>query len=130
MHPFISETIVRANQRELDRVTRGVHGRPQVPGIRQPVKEPVVLRLATVRDAEAISRLALLDGRPEPDSRCVVAEVEGTIMAALPLGGGKVVADPFRPTAHLIPLLELRAEQLSAPTSKRRRALQRLLRAA
>jgi hypothetical protein len=129
MHPFISETIVRANQRELDRVTRGVHGRPRIPEVRRPVREPVVLRLATVRDAEAIERLALLESRPGPDSRCVVAEVEGKIVAALPLRGGKILADPFRPTAHLIPLLELRAEQLAAPAPGRLGGLRRLVRA-
>ena len=41
------------------------------------------------------------------------AEIDGKVVAALPLRGGKVMADPFRPTAHLIPLLELRAKQLA-----------------
>jgi hypothetical protein len=130
MHPFISETIVRANQRELDRVTRGVYGRPQLPEVRRPSKEPVVLRMTTVGDTEAIQRLAVLEGIPEPDSRCVVAEVDGKIVAALPLRGGKLLADPFRPTAHLIPLLELRAKQLAATGPERRVGLRRLLRAA
>ena len=67
---------------------------------------------------------------PEPDSRCVVAEVDGNVVAALPLRGGKVMADPFRPTAHLIPLLELRAKQLAGSAPQQRRiGLRRLVRA-
>jgi len=34
------------------------------------------------------------------------------VVAALPLGGGEPLSDPFRPTAHLLPLLRLRASQL------------------
>ena len=52
------------------------------------------------------------DGRPVPRGRVVLAEVDGDIVAALPLGGGAALTDPFRPTAHLLPLLRLRAAQL------------------
>jgi hypothetical protein len=56
-----------------------------------------------------------------------VAEVSGSIVAALPLAGGKPLADPFRPTAHLLPLLRLRADQLTR-TPGRSRSLLTMLR--
>jgi hypothetical protein len=34
-------------------------------------------------------------------------------VAALPLAGGPALADPFRSTAQLLPLLELRRRQLA-----------------
>jgi hypothetical protein len=73
----------------------------------------VVLRLCTVQDDAALDRIAELEGVPAPKGRHVVAEVDGRVVAALPLAGGAVIADPFRPTAHLEPLLELRAKQLA-----------------
>ena len=122
MHPFISETIVRGNQRELERMTSDVYRRRRPPAVRQvPAKEPVLLRLTTIGDVEALQRLAALECLPAPDGRCVVAEVDGTLVAALPLCGGKVLADPFRHTAHLVPLLELRATQLQAVAGRPRR---------
>ena len=36
------------------------------------------------------------------------------LRAALPLDGGRALADPFRPSAHIVELLELRARQLRA----------------
>ena len=128
MHPFISETIVRTRERELDRATRDVHRRQAIPKVPRSTKESVLLRMTTIGDAEAIERLAALECTPEPDCRCVVAEVDGTVVAALPLRGGKVMADPFRPTAHLVPLLELRAKQLAAQAKPRRTGLRRLVR--
>jgi hypothetical protein len=87
------------------------------------------LRLTTVGDADAIERLAALEGMRDPDCRCVVAEVGGKIVSALPLRGGKIMADPFRPTAHLVPLLELRAKQLEQrPDTGRTTGLRGLVR--
>jgi hypothetical protein len=130
MHPLFSETIVRTREHELERAVRDIHRRQDVPTIRQPAKESVLLRLTTIGDAEAIERLAALEGMLEPDCRCVVAEVDGTVVAALPLRGGKVMADPFRRTAHLVPLLELRAKQLAASWQEQRPTrLRRLVRA-
>jgi hypothetical protein len=129
MHPFFSETTIRTRERELERAVRDIHRRQDVPAVRHPAKESVLLRMTTVGDAEAIERLAALECMPEPDCRCIVAEVDGTIVAALPLRGGKVMADPFRPTAHLVPLLELRVKQLAASTDRRPTGLRRLVRA-
>ena len=129
MHPFYSETIVRTRERELARAVRDIHRRWETTTVRQPVKESVLLRLTTIGDVDAIERLAALDSAPAPDCRCVVAEIDGTVVAALPLRGGTIMADPFRPTAHLVPLLELRAKQLTAPPHHRRTGLRRLVRA-
>jgi hypothetical protein len=45
--------------------------------------------------------------------------VDGRLVAALPLAGGHMLADPFVRTAHLLPLLELRAAQLREPVGRR-----------
>jgi hypothetical protein len=42
----------------------------------------------------------------------LVAEVEAEILAALPLDGSAPVAHPWRETAGLVDLLELRSRQL------------------
>jgi hypothetical protein len=83
--------------------------------------ESVVLRLCSVCDDEALDRLAGLEGRAVSPGRHLVAEVGGTVVAALPLGRGELLADPFRPTAHLIPLLELRAKQIGTERPPRGR---------
>ena len=46
------------------------------------------------------------------------------ILAAMPLSGGRAIADPFEPTAELLDLLALRREQLMRehPGSGRRLA--------
>jgi hypothetical protein len=36
------------------------------------------------------------------------------MLAALPLGSGRAIADPFEPTAELVALLELRRNQIQA----------------
>jgi hypothetical protein len=85
-----------------------------------PPAESVTLRVARVHDDDALDRLAQLEGRPRPDGSQVVAEVGGTIVAALSLEAGPPLADPFRQTAHLIPLLELRVRQLAHERPSRR----------
>jgi hypothetical protein len=41
-------------------------------------------------------------------------------VAAVPLGAGEAIRDPFVRTDHLLPLLELRAAQLRDPEPRRR----------
>jgi hypothetical protein len=74
--------------------------------------EDVTLRVCTVEDDPALERLARLESRELPGGRFVSAEVDGELVAAVPVGGGAAFADPFRKTAHLIPLLRARARQL------------------
>jgi hypothetical protein len=72
----------------------------------------IALRLCRVGDDSALARLAALEGRPVPEGQFVVAELNGRIVAALPLDGSPPLRDPFVRTAHLQRLLELRAAQL------------------
>lgn len=77
----------------------------------------ITIRMAGSRDRTALRRLASLDSRLPLRGPAVVAEVNGELLAAIPLDGGPGIADPFRRSAHLLRLLELRAGQLSAPAS-------------
>jgi hypothetical protein len=72
----------------------------------------IELRLCRADDDPALERLGVLAERPVPSGRLVVALVNGDLVAALPLVGGAAISDPFVRTAHLKPLLELRASQL------------------
>lgn len=113
MHPAFREEMLRDNERNLERNLRSAYRWRERQPVAAPPAEPVMLRLCSVHDDAALARLAELEGRPAPKGRHVLAEVGGVVVAALPLGSGSVIADPFRPTAHLIPLLELRAKQLT-----------------
>lgn len=82
--------------------------------------EALTIRLAGSGDAAALSRLAQLDSAPPPGPvPMLVAEVAGELCAALPLDGGRVIADPFRPTVELVAILAERARQLAPPQSRR-----------
>jgi hypothetical protein len=120
MHPFFSQSMIRAHERELDRYGRTAH---TLRGARRKAagQEPsVTIRLARPQDGEALVRLAQLEGRSRPEGAYVVAEIDGSVVAALPLAGGAPLGDPFRRTAHLVPLLELRAKQLTSAPRRRK----------
>jgi hypothetical protein len=70
------------------------------------------IRAAGPGDQRAIERLALLDDSRRPRGELLLAEAGDELVAALPVRGGRAVADPFRPTAKAIELLALRARQL------------------
>jgi hypothetical protein len=72
-------------------------------------RTPVTLRFAARADALALKRLAGLDSRPLPPGPHLLAEREGRIDAALSLSTGELIADPFRRTAELRPLLRAHA---------------------
>ncbi|HEU5361833.1 MAG TPA: hypothetical protein VFU56_00770 [Gaiellaceae bacterium] len=101
-----------ANDR-IETLRRAAYHAPAAPARRRR-EEPddVELRLCKPLDDPALERLAALAERPVPEGRLVVALVGGEIVAALPLAGGPALADPFRRSAHVLPLLELRAAQL------------------
>jgi hypothetical protein len=50
------------------------------------------------------------------------------VLAALPLAGGKPIADPFFRTAELVGLLELRAAQLNGVGERPAQRLRSLMR--
>jgi hypothetical protein len=74
--------------------------------------DAVVIREASAEDSGRLHRLAMLDSAPNPHGPMLVAERDGLLVAAVPMGGGPAIADPFEPTAGLIGLLELRRSQL------------------
>ncbi len=74
----------------------------------------VTVRRSTSADHAALGRLAELDSGRPPRGPALVAEVDSRMLAALPLGGGRPIADPFKPTAELVDLLELRRSQIAA----------------
>ena len=89
----------------------------------------VEMRRATVDDDRAVRRLAELDEMTPPQGDVLLAELDGRLVAALPLEGGRAVADPFTPTQEIVELLVLRAAALGGDTHGRLRA-RRLRRAA
>jgi hypothetical protein len=92
--------------------------------------DAVTIRMATSADADALSRVAELDSaprfRPVP---MLVAEVDGELRAAVPLDGGRAIADPFHRTAELVAILTAHARQLApapVPAARRWQALRAL----
>ena len=69
------------------------------------------IRWACMHDAPALARLAALDSAAPLRGEVLVAEVDGVLRAALSPAEGRAIADPFEPTAELVALLRLRAEQ-------------------
>ena len=112
MHPDFRMNLIHEQRKALEQALQRTRLLEEQAS--QPSQEAVSLRLCSVGDDEALERLAVLDGRSSPRGRYVLAEVGGEVIAALPLGGGKPLSDPFRRTAHLLPLLRLRAAQLEA----------------
>lgn len=99
------------HQREL----RAVAPRRRDAGV-DPDQTPitrVTLRYASAGDSERLRRLAELDSGRAPRGGALVAEVDGRLRAALPLDGGRPLADPFHRGSELIALLKLRACQLT-----------------
>jgi len=89
--------------------------------------EPIVIREATHADREALRRLGQRDSAPAPADALLVGEVGGEIRAAVPLDGGRSIADPFHRTADLLALLHARVDQIR---SSRRRELSVVARSA
>jgi hypothetical protein len=79
-----------------------------------PNDQRVTVRRTHVGDGPALARLAALDSGPPPEGPMLVAESDTRLLAALPLGSGRPIADPFEPTAGVVALLRYRADQLSA----------------
>jgi hypothetical protein len=112
MHPEIERQLAEERVRDLRRagaVTRLVENTPN-----DGPEPDIVIRQARPADDLTLATLAIADGAERPVGRTIVAEVDGSIVAALPLDGGGPFADPFRRTADLVALLEARAKQLAA----------------
>jgi hypothetical protein len=73
----------------------------------------VTVRHSTPADQTRLARLAALDSARPLHGPALVAEADSRLLAALPIGSGRAIADPFEPTAELVELLELQREQLA-----------------
>jgi hypothetical protein len=71
-------------------------------------------------DTAALTALAERDSGETLAGDVLVAEVEDTILAAISVDDGRVVADPFSRTRELRTLLELRRTQLRRRARARR----------
>jgi hypothetical protein len=111
MNPFLSKEMAQQHIGDLRREARA----SQVPeDFGELGDDGLTVRAATQRDSEAVRLLAALEGVQMPSGPVLVAEVGDHVVAALPVTGGRALADPFRPTKHLVAMLELRARQLRA----------------
>jgi hypothetical protein len=86
----------------------------------------LTVRHSVASDLSELARLAALDSASPPRGPALIAEADSRMLAALPLGSGRPIADPFEPTAGVVALLELRAEQLRARDGDRRGLFERL----
>jgi hypothetical protein len=85
--------------------------------------ETITIRASKAADAGELLRLAALDSAEPLHGRALVAEVNGRLRAALPLDGGRTIADPFAESQHVVTLLRAHAAALDAePRSETRGA--------
>ena len=133
MHPLIAAALSTQLERTAaaPRPRRAAsRGTPEGTGwLQSPSAADVVIRAATPADATALVRLGALDGNRSAgelladaaaDHAVLVAEVDGSLEAALALDGGLAVSDPFRATALDLELLSMRARQLGGDVPRRR----------
>ena len=92
------------------------HGRvePEPDGSAVAQPETITIRSFEEGDAAAVELVAELDERPVPPGPLLVAEIEGTVEAAVGMSGGETIANPFAACADVVELLQTRAEQLRA----------------
>jgi len=72
----------------------------------------VVIRAARGSDGDSLRRLAALDSARVPTGDVLIAEAGGAVVAAHSPTTGATIADPFRRTAEVVELLELRGAML------------------
>jgi hypothetical protein len=80
----------------------------------------LTVRRSASTDHAGLARLAALDSGSPPRGPALIAEADSRMLAALPLGSGRAIADPFEPTAEIVALLELRRAQIDGATSASR----------
>jgi hypothetical protein len=72
----------------------------------------VTVRVSRAADARALARLAVIDSAELIEGPALIAELDGKLVAAVPIDGGPGIADPFVRTAALVEMLEFRAAQI------------------
>ena len=91
--------------------------------------DSLTIRPANDQDARALAELAALDSARPLAGDVLVAEQDGGVRAAVSLGDGRAIADPFHRTSELVDLLLVRARrgavelELRAPERRFLRAL-------
>jgi hypothetical protein len=85
----------------------------------------VVIRPARGSDAAALEQLAQLDSRPALTGEVLVGERDGELVAAYAPAAHAAIADPFRPTADVVALLELHGGRRETTAGRRRLSLHR-----
>jgi hypothetical protein len=74
----------------------------------------LLIRPARGSDGAALHRLAELDSAHVPGGALLVAEADGALVAAHAPATGATIADPFRHTAGVVEVLQLRGALLRA----------------
>jgi hypothetical protein len=72
------------------------------------------IRYATEDNANALRCLAELDSQQPLEGRVLIAHIDSTVVAALSLKDGRVIADPFQHTDHHVAKLRMRAGAIRA----------------
>jgi hypothetical protein len=83
----------------------------------EPRWSALVIRLAVAADETQLRRLAHLDSARPLSGQSLLAEQGGSVVAALSLDDGAVIADPFVASADAAAMLRVRAAQLSKSTA-------------
>lgn len=113
MHPELTHLMVLDKmagfERDARRYRRAREAYARPP---QPVRTAIQLRLSACR--EELERLAQLSDRPLHEGDWIVADVDGTPVAAVSVEDGTTVYDPFKPTSQAVSLLKLRRKQVLA----------------
>jgi hypothetical protein len=82
--------------------------------------QALTIRQSVPHDAETLTGLAQLDSSRPLREPALVAEVGDEIWAAVSLRDERVVADPFRPSGAVVPVLVERARQLRRDERRKR----------
>ncbi len=82
----------------------------------------MTVRFADPDEARTLRHLAELDDAPELAGEVLVATIDAQVVAALALGDGRVVANPFVLTSHAVELLRRTATELTRRPRRRWRS--------
>jgi len=82
----------------------------------------LVVRRGRPADTAELAALAELDSARALTGSTIVAEVDGRLVAAVSLHDGRVIADPFVPTADVVDVLRLHTAGARSAKARPRRA--------
>ena len=75
----------------------------------------LTIRHATAADEADITRLAILDSSRVPSGELLVAELDGSLVAALSVDTDAAIADPFEHTAAILRSMRAQVRESRAP---------------